>query len=255
MIASLPMYDRPETAEATDRLWAAIRDRMRAAGLTAPEALTRGEVDLWRHWTSPDLVISQTCGYPYRSRLYGTVTLIGTPDFGIEGCAPGFYRSVFVARRDDPRDTLAQFDGAPFAWNDDLSQSGWAAPRTHFDRAGLRLAPVLRSGGHRLSALAVAEGRADFASLDAVTWRLLERWDPVAPQLRVIGRTDPTPGLPYISAPVRDGAIAFALIAEAIRSLPEDDRQTLGLRGIVRIPSEAYLAVPTPAAPAISTAA
>jgi ABC-type phosphate/phosphonate transport system substrate-binding protein len=255
MIASLPMYDRPETAGATDRLWAAIRDRMRAAGLTAPETLTRGEADLWRHWTSPDLVLSQTCGYPFRSRLHGTVTLIGTPDFGIDGCAPGFYRSVFVARRSDPRETLAQFEGAPFAWNEDLSQSGWAAPRTHFDRAGLRLEPALRSGGHRLSALAVAEGRADFAALDAVTWQLLERWDPVAPHLRVIDRTDPTPGLPYISAPGRDGAIAFALIAEAIRTLTEEDRQTLGLRGIVRIPAEAYLAVPTPDAPVISPVA
>ena len=103
MIASLPMYDRPETAAANDRLWAGIRDRLRAEGLPAPEALIHGASDLWPQWTSPDLVLSQTCGYPYRSRLHGQVLLVGTPDYGVDGCAPGHYRSVFVARADDPR--------------------------------------------------------------------------------------------------------------------------------------------------------
>ncbi|MFN3646541.1 MAG: hypothetical protein ACK4S2_08505, partial [Gemmobacter sp.] len=70
MQASLPMYDRPEVQAANDRLWAGIRDRLRAAGLAAPETLVRGRWPLWDHWTAPDLVLSQTCGLPYRSRLH-----------------------------------------------------------------------------------------------------------------------------------------------------------------------------------------
>lgn len=249
MIASLPMYDRPETAAAHDRFWAAIRDRMRAGGMAAPDHLTRGAADLWPQWTAPDLVLSQTCGYPYRARLHGHVTLVGTPDFGLDGLAPGHYCSVFVARRDDPRARLEEFDGARFAYNEALSQSGWATPQTYAAAHGLTLPPTLRTGGHRVSALAVAEGRADLAAIDAVTWRLLQRWEPGVAPLREIARTTPTPGLPYIAAAGADGPRLFAILAEAIAAMPEADRDLTGLQGIVAIPAEAYLAVPTPPSP------
>ena len=128
MIASLGMYDFGPVMAVNDRLWALIRDRLRADGIDAPDALTRGEGAYWQAWQSPDLLLSQTCGYPFRARLQGKVTYVGTPDFGVDGCAPGYYRSVLVARADDPRSTIADFDGARFAYNEALSQSGWAAP-------------------------------------------------------------------------------------------------------------------------------
>ena len=249
MIASLAMYDRAEVQPANDRLWALIRDGMRAAGLAAPDALTRGAGAYWEAWQSPDLVLSQTCGYPYRAKLHGTVTLVGTPDYGVEGCPPGHYRSVFVARKDDPRDTLAAFDGAALAFNEDLSQSGWAGPMAHTMRLGLRLRPALRSGGHMLSARAVAERRADIAGIDAVTWAMILRHDAFAADLRVVGQTDPTPGLPFIAASDADADRLFPIIAKAIATLPEADRQTLCLHGFTRIPAEAYLAIPTPPSP------
>lgn len=249
MIASLAMYDRAEVQPANDRLWALIRDGMRAAGLSAPDALTRGAGAYWEAWQSPDLVLSQTCGYPYRAKLHGAVTLIGTPDYGVQGCAAGYYRSVFVARRDDPRDTLADFDGAALAFNEDLSQSGWAGPMAHARRLGLTLRPALRSGGHVLSARAVAEGRAEIAGIDAVTWAMIARHDTFAADLRIVGQTDPTPGLPYIAARGTDADRLFPIVAQAIAALPEADRQTLCLRGLARIPAEAYLAIPTPPAP------
>lgn len=248
MIASLGMYDRAETAAANDRLWAGIRDGLRARDIAAPEALTRGEGAYWPAWQAPDLVLSQTCGFPYRARLHGRVTLIGTPDYGVEGCPPGHYRSVFVTRTDDPR-ALADFDGLPLAYNEGLSQSGWAAPQNHAAALGLRLRPGLCTGGHRLSALAVAEGRADLAALDAVTWEMLRRWEPAAAALRVVAVTDPTPGLPYIAAAGADAAATFDAVAEAIAALSPADRETLQLRGLIRIAPEAYLAVPTPPAP------
>ena len=249
MIASLPMYDRAETAPANDRLWARIRDGMRAARIDAPEALIRGAENLWPQWTAPDLALSQTCGFPYRTRLHGMVTLVGTPDFAVPGCPPGYYRSVFVARADDARRTLADFDCAAFAYNEALSQSGWAAPQTHVMGLGLRLRPALQTGGHRPSALAVAEGRADLAALDAVTWRMLRRWEPALAGLREVALTDPTPGLPYIARPGADAATLFAIIAAAIAAMDAADRDATGLVGLVRLPPEAYLAVPTPAAP------
>jgi ABC-type phosphate/phosphonate transport system substrate-binding protein len=249
MIASLAMYDFGPAEAANDRLWALIRDGLRARGLPAPDGLTRGEAAYWDSWTSPDLILSQTCGYPFRARLHDRVTYVGTPDYGVEGAPPGFYRSVFVARADDPRRTLAAFDGAGFAYNEALSQSGWAAPQVHAAKAGLRLPPVVQTGGHRLSAQAVAEGRADIASLDAVTHALMQGVDPVAPHLRVVEVTAPTPGLPLITAQGRDPEPIFEAVAEAIAALSPDDRATLRLKGLVRIPTAQYLSVPNPPPP------
>lgn len=247
MIASLGMYDRAECQAANDRFWALIRDGLRARGIAAPDALTRGEAAYWPAWQAADLVLSQTCGAPYRTRLHGTVTLVGTPDYGLPGCAPGYYQSVLVIRADDPRDRLAAFGDAGFAYNDTLSQSGWAAPLTHAASLGLRLTPTLETGGHALSALAVAEGRADIAALDAQTWRLICRHDaPLAGRLRVLEATPPTPGLPLIAGPGADGPATFAAVADAIAALSGDDRDLLGLRAIIAIPATTYLAVPNP---------
>lgn len=249
MIASLAMYDFGPAQAANDRLWALIRAGLFGRGIDAPQALTRGEHAYWGTWLSPDLILSQTCGYPFRARLHGKVTYIGTPDYGVEGCAPGHYRSVFVARADDPRKTLAEFDGAAFAFNEPLSQSGWAAPQTHAGKLGISLPPHLQTGGHQLSAKAVADGRADIAALDAVTHALMQACDPVARQLKTVALTDPTPGLPYITAAGRDPDPIFDAVSEAIAALDPADRATLQLKGFVRLPVADYLAVPNPPPP------
>ena len=251
MIASLGMYDRPETAAANDRLWAGIRDGLRAEGIAAPDVLTRGKHAYWDAWQSPDLVFSQTCGFPFRAKLHDNVTLIGTPDYGLPGCPPGHYNSVFVARLDDPRATLDEFSNAPFAYNEDLSQSGWAAPQNHAAAHGLHFPASLQTGGHRLSALAVAENRADLAAIDALTWELLTQYEPFTARLKEIARTQPpTPVLPYITAKGADAALYFRVTAAAIAALSAADRATLHLKGLIAIPASAYLAVPTPPSPA-----
>jgi len=246
MIASLPMYDRPELRPVTDRYWAAIR---RAAGAAAdlPDRLTRTD-DPWRHWLAPDLALSQTCGLPFRARLNGRVTLIGTPVYDLE-CAPGHYYSVFVARRDDPRRDPAAFAEAVFAYNDPLSQSGWAAPQADAAAGGWRLGRPVESGGHAVSALWVAEGRADLAALDALSWRLIQRYDPWAGALHAIGRTAPTPGLPYIAARGADADRMAAAVAAALAALTPKDRAELGISGLIRLPETAYLALPLPIPP------
>lgn len=251
MIASLAMYDfAPALQAANDRLWQGIRDGLRGQGIAAPASLTRGDAAYWPAWQSPDLVLSQTCGFPYRTQLWDKVTLIGTPDYDLQGCPPGHYVSVFVARADDPRARLPEFADAGFAYNDAQSQSGWAAPQNHAAALGLRFRPALQTGGHRASTLAVAQGLADFAALDAVTWALLQRHEPGMARLKEIARTaPPTPALPLIAASGVDAALYFAVVATAIAGLSQTDRDTLLLRGITAIPTSAYLAVPTPPTP------
>ncbi|PVA11300.1 hypothetical protein DC366_06055 [Pelagivirga sediminicola] len=246
MIASLPMYDRAETAPALDRLWHEIRGRLSCA---APAALTRGG-DLWQHWQDPALILSQTCGYPYRTRLHAEVQLIGAPDCDLPGCPPGHYNSVFVTRSDDTRTQPAQFADAILAYNEALSQSGWAAPQTHAAAHGFAFSRTLATGGHRASTLAVAEGRADIAAVDAVTWRLIQRHDPHAARLREIGRTAPTtPALPFITGRGQDAPRIRKALADAIAALAPAERDALSLYGVVQIAKAEYRAVPNPPPP------
>jgi len=239
MIAALGMYDPPALHRANDRFWQAIRAHLGYG----PETLTRDKppMDIWQ---SPDLLFAQTCGMPLRTFLHPDVTLIGT------GLKPGYYHSVLVVHADAKGTTPADFNGGRFAYNEAMSQSGWAAPMTLLDQAGVNFATLIETGGHAASALAVAEGRADLAGLDVLTWTLLGEHDPaLTGQLRVIATTPATPTLPYITARGRDPTAIAAAARTAIARLGEDDRQALHLIGLVDIPLADYLAVATPLEP------
>jgi len=244
-VASLSMYDRPETAQANDALWSAIQ---RHLGVDAPVELTRSG-NLWEIWQSPDLCLSQTCGYPYRARLHGQVQLVGTPVYDIQGCPPGHYNSIFVARKDDPRIAPKDFSDARFAFNESLSQSGWAAPQNYARAMGFEFSNTIQSGGHLFSARAVAENNADIAAIDALTWILINRHDDFAKSLKVVGETPYTPTLPFITANGNDARQIFDAVEAAIESLSQSQRDTLALTGITKIPAENYLSVPNPPPP------
>jgi len=244
VIAWLGMYDMAPLRAVNDRFWTGIRNALGKG----PDRLSR-DADPWEVWQSPDLLLAQTCGMPYRTRLHGTVTLVATPDHGLPGCPPGHYNSVLVVRADAPGETPEDFAGTTLAYNEALSQSGWAAPSAYFAARGIRFSELLQTGAHAASARAVAEGRADIAGIDAVTWALLRDHDPVVGALRVIGTTAPTPALPYITAATRDPEPLRAALRHAVAALSPVDRAALHLRGIEILPESAYLAVPTPPPP------
>lgn len=245
MIASLMMYRRPQLDEAHEHYWQLIRQNLHLAGIDSPEQLSQDaeEFSVWKH---PELVLSQTCGMPYRTWLHDRVQLVGTPDFGVKGCPPGYYRSALVIRADDPRKRLDEFHDAVFAYNQTFSQSGYAAPFWHLKHYGFWFENRLHTEQHLRSAHAVAEGRADIASLDAVSWRLLNEHDAFASSLRVMEWTEPTPGLPLITARGNAAETIYEAVKTAIDQLNEIDRRLLGLRGIVRIHKDQYTAIPNP---------
>ena len=245
MIASLMMYQRPQLVGAHDRYWALIRQYLSEAGIDSPEQLSQ-EAEEFFVWQHPELVLSQTCGMPYRTWLHDKVELVGTPDFGISDCPPGYYRSALVVRAQDSRQTARDFRNAVFAYNQSFSQSGYAAPYWHLRPRGLWFENRLHTEQHLDSAMAVAGGRADIAALDAVTWRLMLEYEPFATSLRVLEWTAPTPGLPLITARGNDAGAIFEAVQQAITQLGERDRTALGLKGIVKIDAAEYLAVNNP---------
>ena len=231
------MYDRAQVRPATDRLWGV----MRAALGFGPESLTRSD-DPWEDWRSPDLLFSQTCGLPFRMELHERLHLIGAPDHQLDGCPAGFYRSVFLARKDDPRDVVSRFEGATLAFNSRDSQSGWAAPIAE----GIGFSPGPETGSHRDSARAVADGRAEITALDAVTWEMLKTHDDFAGELKVVGWTKPTPALPFVTArPDMIEPLGDAL-DHALGTLTPSEKATLHLYRRVYIAKEDYMNIPLP---------
>ena len=126
-IAALPMYDWPDRRAEVDAEWAAIRDRLRAEGVEAPERLVRRNADmpaapggirddegrviaadpatlppdgldlatLWRH---PRLLFAQACWGPLETTgLADHVEVVAQPDYsGVEGGEGEFYSSALV---------------------------------------------------------------------------------------------------------------------------------------------------------------
>jgi len=183
---------------------------------------------------------------PYRNSLHNKVQLIGTPDFKLEGCPPGHYRSAIVVRQEDKNKTLDDFKHANFVYNSDDSQSGFGSAYLLCKTKGFWFQATAASGGHRESTIAIAEGRADIAAIDANTWRLIQTYDSHAAELSVIDWTAPTPGLPYITSLDNNGSGIYDAISAAIDALPDDAKQQLGIHAMVKISAEDYLSVENP---------
>ena len=235
MFASLPMYDLPEHREHTDRLWSLVAEALRSESVAAPDRLSR-PADLPADWLRPDLLLSQTCGLPFVRRLRGRADLVGAADHGLSDCAPGTYRSRIVVRAGTPALSLSQLRGRVAAVNSEESQSGAGALRmavAPFRDGRPFFGRVIRTGSHLESIRAVAEGHADVAAIDAVTFAMALRHRTEARGLRVLLSTPETPGLPFIT---RSGGPAQALrsaLTDAIGALAPEARDALMLHGLV----------------------
>ncbi|NMM42881.1 PhnD/SsuA/transferrin family substrate-binding protein [Rhodospirillaceae bacterium KN72] len=221
-IASLPQYDLPELRQATDAWWTGIARHMRVVGLDdVPQVLTRAE-DAEALWRDPHILLTQTCGYPLMTELSDCLRPVATPIYRCDGCRGATYSSVLIVRTDGPLHRLEDARGKVAAANNRNSHSGMNALRhcvAPLATDGRFFGRVLWTGGHAASAQAVAEGKADIAAVDAVTWALLSRERSALTQrLRVIGNTDYAPSLPYatrIDAPEAVRALLFQALAAA----------------------------------------
>ncbi len=233
--ASLPMYDFPDICKITDRFWGLINAELATRGLTAPKHLTRDAQAV--QWLDKDMVFSQTCGLPFASVLAGRVQLVGTPDYGIKLARAGWYNSVIIARKNDPRDDITDMRGATFAFNSMGSQSGLIAMldflRDKFGDSRF-LGNCIMSGSHENSAKMVVDGDADLAAIDAVSWRHITRKNNGTGVLRVLDTTRFAPGLPFITSLDQDADLIADAVEAAIEKLPDLDRKILGINGFWR---------------------
>lgn len=270
------MYDADPVA--VGAWWHAIGDALRAEGVPGvPDAITWPD-DLDAHWHEPDLLLSQTCGYPFVTRLSDAVQVVGAFRYTAPGASGIHYRSALVAREGDDGLELAAFRGRRVALNATDSYSGWHALRASLaklfepegdgrreadgeggedgedgghehavrrrDDTGFFSDRVV-TGSHRASLIAVQAGRADLAAIDCITLAGLRRHAPhLLEGLRVIGHTDLAPGLPLITSrdtsPADLAALRRALDAVSHHPLLAEVRAALFIGGFVAAPSSAW---------------
>jgi ABC-type phosphate/phosphonate transport system substrate-binding protein len=205
MMAGLPMYALPEMAEANAALWAALRQEI---GEAAPEALTPSPLALPPR-IAPDTLFSQMCGYPLRTFYEGQYRLLGTPLYDLPGCrlrpdGVPTHCSFLIVKASSFVWVTAHLRGARFVMNGPDSNSGMNLARRLFAplaRDGRFFGEVLTSGSHLRSMEMVAEGLADGATIDCVTFGFVSRFRPaLTARLRVVAETPASPAIPFITA-------------------------------------------------------
>ena len=190
------MYAAGSAANAA--LWQSV-----AAQLHLPATLAQ-PTDLLAHWLDPELLLSQTCGYPLTHALAGRVQLVGAFSYTALGCDGLRYRSQLVCRSADAGLPLAGFRGRTVAYNSEDSQSGHNSLRAlvaPLARNGHFFGHAVATGSHHASVDSVRNGKADLAAIDCVTLALLQRDHPeMVRGVQVCGHTAPAPGLPLITS-------------------------------------------------------
>ncbi len=247
-LASLPMYDLPELARATESWWRGLAGAMTREGLRdVPARLTRPD-DHTALWRGPGLLFSQTCGYPLTHAYKDDLRLVATPAYGAPGCRGAEYCSVIVVRDDQPATGLADLKGSVAAYNALDSQSGYSALRAAVaPLAGGKpfFARLVESGGHAMSLELVGRGEAEVCAVDCVTFALLARYRPAAVRgLRILAESAVAPGLPYVTGAAIDEDTLSRLRAAVFAALADpslvETRAALMIEGAEVLRESAY---------------
>ena len=197
------MYDWPELREATDRWGRGLSLHLKAHGFAdVPVELTRtGHYqDSWR---SPNLLLSQTCGYSFANEFAGRLTAVVTPHYDVEGCEGPNYSSHIMVRAKDGIGELRDLAGRRAAYNNRDSMSGMLALKLVFAplaKGGTFFGETIESGGHAKSLEALQAGRIDVCAIDSVCVAIARRHRPeLVDGIVAIARSPLVPGLPYVT--------------------------------------------------------
>ncbi len=246
MFAVFPMYDFPELRPFTVALWDGVRrhlpDQIRDT-LLNPTGRNCAE-----QWQDPHLLMGQTCGYPLAKHLKGSVRVVATPEYALQGCQGPYHCSFLISNHMNTFKDLSDFRNCRAAINSLDSNSGMNLFRASIAPLGKGQAffsSVVCTGSHVASLAAVASGEVDIAAIDCVTFGLLKRLRPDATSgVKVIGTTPMTPALPFITSRSL-GRKYLAHLRAALTAAMEDPsltdvRKALGLSGISFLPRSAY---------------
>jgi ABC-type phosphate/phosphonate transport system substrate-binding protein len=192
-------------------------------------------------WRRPDLLFSQTCGYPFTHEFRGRLAYVATPHYGADGCRGAGYSSIVFARDMQP---LAAFRGSRAAINAPDSMSGMLALQLVFAplaEQGEFFDATICTGSHLASLAAVRAGAADVCAIDAVCVAMARRHRPEAlAGLAEIARSPQVPGLPYVTVCGDVARLRAALSAVFADPALRATRDQLFLTGYSVLATQAY---------------
>jgi ABC-type phosphate/phosphonate transport system substrate-binding protein len=242
------MYDHPAFRGLVDDWWRGLARAFTAEGIAKPPAALDRAVPRETLWRSPDLLLSQTCGYPLITAFRDDLVLVATPCYAAPGADGATYRSQIVVARDAAAAAITDLEGAVAAINGWDSHSGMNALRhavAPHARDGRFFAAIRLSGNHADSIAMVAAGQADVCAVDCVTHALLSAHVPeVLSGTRVLARTAPAPALPYVTASGAPADLVRRLRAGLARAVADPDlavvREALLIRDFEVLELAAY---------------
>lgn len=242
-IASLPWYDFAETRPHHDAFWSIVRDQLIAVGVDAvPETLCRsGRVR--EDWNDPGLLLSQACGYDLLLRNPPPLRLVATPAFEFAGCSGPNYTSHIVTRSALGATTLSDLQGLRCVINGPASHSGMNGLRamTRARTDGRFFSSVVVTDSHEASLGRIQRGEADVASIDCITYGLLQRYRPSALEgIARVEQTAPAAAPPFVTHATTSGADAEHLRDALAHAASGPSGRALGLRGVVDLSLEDY---------------
>ena len=239
--AELLMYVAPAAVQQANQQWLArIFERLDLNRRNADH------LDLQGLWLAPELLVTQTCGYPLMTQLCGKVRVIGRPRYELAHSSQGEHCSLLLTRDDNPRTQLVDFYDSRGVINGHDSNSGMNLLRERLaplQRDGRFFASVGISGAHRESLRWLREGRADLAAIDSVTYDYLARFAPEeVAGLRIVTHSAPSPTLPFIG-PLHlsdeQAAHIREVMNQALQDLPHVV-ETLGIQAVLPASEDAY---------------
>jgi ABC-type phosphate/phosphonate transport system substrate-binding protein len=201
---ALPMYNVSQTMQdGYEAFLEALIDSLRVKGWRDAIELVR-DPTLPEFWNRPDMLLSQSCGYPYMTQLQGHARLLATPCYRVAGCSGTDYSSVIVVREGSGINRLTDARDGIAAVNDAHSNSGMnmlrhtVAPES---RNGHFFGEIKFSGGHAASLAMVRHGDADIAAIDCVTFSYIRQENPAwIKGLSILQYSAASPCLPLITS-------------------------------------------------------
>jgi len=246
--ASLPMYNLPEMRPVNAQFWDALRGLLVEAGLDeVPETLHFDRLSVPER-IGPEVLFSQTCGYPLETIFSGQAARLGTPCYDAPSCDGASHCGLFVVPAGSKVRELRDLRGSTFLLNHRHSNSGMNLPRRALaEIAGGRplFAKVIETGSHPGNLDSIARAEADATAVDCVTFAFWSHYRPdAARQVRILARTPPSPAIPFVTSTATPTATVEVLRA-ALRELAHNPRYAKARRGllvtdIIDVPAAAY---------------
>jgi ABC-type phosphate/phosphonate transport system substrate-binding protein len=246
--ASLPMYNLPEMRAVNTRFWEALRGLLVEAGLRDPPENLRFDQPPVPERIGPEVLFSQTCGYPLETIFAGHAIRLGTPCYAVPGCDGPTHCGLFIVPAGSPARELCDLRGGVFLFNNCHSNSGMNLPRRALaEIADGRpfFANVVETGSHPGNLDRIARAEADATAVDNVTYAFWSHYRPEAvTRVRVLAQTPPSPAIPFVTSSATPSE-TIQILRTALRTIVhgarcEAARAGLLLTDIVDVPDAAY---------------